>query len=181
MTASFGYCKSEKAYIAWLRSATRRVWSKHPVKLEMLKKNRKRLHNPKTGRMAFMILCESCDKWHPLSDIEVNHRDTVGTLTLANFGEYCERLLLVEEKDLQLLCKPCHEVVTYQERSGMTLEEAAIEKKVIAFFNKYPAAEQKRRFILGGMEPAKTVAQRRIQLREYLREKHRANAAGDGA
>ena len=181
MTASFGYCKSEKDYIAWLRSATRRVWSKHPVKLEMLKKNRKRLHNPKTGRMAFMILCESCDKWHPLSDIEVNHRDTVGTLTLANFGEYCERLLLVEEKDLQLLCKPCHEVVTYQERSGMTLEEAAIEKKVIAFFNKYPAAEQKRRFILGGMEPAKTVAQRRIQLREYLREKHRANAARDGA
>ena len=178
MTASFGYCKSEKAYIAWLRSATRRVWSKHPVKLEMLKKNRKRLHNPKTGRMAFMILCESCDKWHPLSDIEVNHRDTVGTLTLANFGEYCERLLLVEEKDLQLLCRPCHEVVTYQERSGMTLEEAAIEKKVIAFFNKYPAAEQKRRFILGGMEPAKTVAQRRIQLREYLRGKARDSGPG---
>lgn len=178
MTASFGYCKSEKAYIAWLRSATRRVWSKHPVKLEMLKKNRKRLHNPKTGRMAFMIQCESCSKWHPLSDIEVNHKNTVGTLTLANFGNYCERLLLVKEEDLELLCKPCHEVVTYQERSGMTLEEAAIEKKVIAFFNKYPAAEQKRRFILGGMEPAKTVAQRRIQLREYLRERARDPGPG---
>ena len=169
--SAYGYCKSEKAYVAWLRSALRRVWSKHPVKLEMLKKNRVRSVNPKTSRMCFMITCKTCGKDHPLSDIEVNHKNTVGTLSLENFGTYCERLLLVEEKDLELLCKTCHEVVTYQERSGMTLEEAAIEKRVIAFFNKYPAGEQKRRFELGGMVPAKTVAQRRIQLREHLRDR----------
>lgn len=176
--AAYGYCKSEKAYIGWLRSATRRVWSKHPVKLEMLKKNRKRLLNPKTNRMVFQAMCEHCKRWHPLLDIEVNHKNTVGTLTLENFGTYCERLLLIQEEDLELLCTSCHSIVTYQERSGMTAEDAALEKKIIAFFNKYPAAEQKRRFELVGMVPAKTVALRRDQLREYLRERERNSSAG---
>ena len=177
--AAYGYCKSEAAYIGWLRSALRRVWAKHPVKLEMLKKNRQRHRNPKTGRMAFMIVCERCKKLHPLSDIEVNHKNTVGTLTLETLGTFCERLLLVQEEDLELLCKECHEIVTYQERSGMTLEEAAIEKKIIAFFNKYPASEQKRRFELAGMKPASKAADRRVQLREYLREQ--ARNRGNGA
>ena len=55
----------------------------------------------------------------------------------------------------------------------MTLEEAAIEKQVIKFFNTHPASEQKRRMVLGGMVPAPTVAGRRVQLREYLRERKR--------
>lgn len=168
----FGWCQTEAKFVSWLRSQLRNsFWKKHPVRLEMLKTNRKRMLNPKTGRQVFMSKCAHCQKWHPQGDIEVNHKVTVGTLTLQNIPEVVARMALVSADDLELLCKPCHEVVTYQERSGMTLEEAAIEKKVIAFFNKYPAAEQKRRFILGGMEPAKTVAQRRIQLREYLRDR----------
>ncbi|QTQ06824.1 hypothetical protein QNH08_gp45 [Aeromonas phage pAh6.2TG] len=169
----YGYCKSERAYIGWLRSATRKIWAKHPIRLEMLKENRKRLLNPKSGRMAFQCMCAHCKKYHPLEDLEVNHKNTVGTLTLENFGTYCERLLLIKPDELEILCKACHEIVTYQERSGMTAEEAAIEKKIIAFFNKYPAVEQKRRFELAGMVPAKNQAERRLQLREYLREKAR--------
>ncbi|AHJ10539.1 HNH endonuclease [Shewanella phage Spp001] len=168
---SYGYYKSEAEFLRWLRGALRKVWTKHPVKLEMLKKNRVRIVNPSTGKMTYHIACAHCKKLHLVSKIEVNHKETVGTITMAGFGDYCKRMLLVDESQLELLCITCHSVVTYQERSGMSKEEAALEKKIIAFFNKYPAAEQKRRMQLVGLVPESTAAKRRTQLREYLRKK----------
>ena len=168
---TYGYCKTEGAYIGWLRSQTRRMWSNHPVRLDLIKKNQRRMQNKKTGRMAYHLPCAHCRKAFPLGDIEINHKNTVGTLTLENFGEYMVRLMLVEEKDLEILCKPCHSIVTYQERSGMSREDAVIEKKIIAFFKKYDAKEQKARFIQAGLEPASTAAARREQLRNHLNDK----------
>lgn len=168
---AYGYCKNEAEFLRWARSALRKAWVKHPVKLEMLKKNRVRVVNPITNKMTFHIPCQHCTKLTLLSKIEVNHKNTVGTITMAGFGDYCVRMLLVDESQLELLCVDCHSVVTYQERSGMTKEQAVIEKKLIAFFEKYPAAEQKRRMALVKLEPESTAAKRRDQLRGYLREK----------
>lgn len=166
---SFGYIKSEAKYVAWLRSALRRVWTKHPVKLEMLKKNRQRKMNKVTGRMVYQYQCCKCNNWHVAKNVEVNHIETVGTLTLDTLGTHAERLLLVTEDMLELVCKPCHAVITYSERSGMSIEDSELEKKLINFFKKYDAKEQKRRFGLAGLVPAKTQALRRDQLREHLR------------
>lgn len=173
----FGWCKTEAKFFAWLNSQMRNsFWKKHPVRLEMLKTGRKQMRNPKTGRLAFFHQCEKCEKWWPQDDIEINHKETVGTLNKDTLGDVFKRMALVDKSALEKLCKTCHAIVTYSERSGMTLEEASIEKQVIRFFNTYPAAEQKRRMKLGGMEPAATVAARRIQLREYLRERKRNSA-----
>jgi hypothetical protein len=168
----FGWCKTERKFIEWLRSQLRNsFWKKHPVRLEIMKHGRKRMHNPKTGRMSFHHQCNRCKQWKPEAEIEVNHLDTVGTLTLENVAEHVARLAIVDTKRLEKCCTACHGIITYSERSGMSIEDSAIEKKIIAFFKKYDAKEQKRRFELAGLEPAKTVALRRAQLRNHLRGK----------
>lgn len=167
----YGYCKTEAAFVGWLRSAMRKVWTQHPARLELLKKNRRRLLNKSSGRMAFQNQCDHCKKWHVASKMEVNHKNTVGTCSLATFGTFAERLMLVTVDDLELLCTDCHAIVTYSERSGMNIEDAAIEKKVIAFFKKYNAAEQKEKFIKAGLEPAKTIPERKEQMRKYFHER----------
>ena len=167
----YGYCKSERAYLDWMRKALRKAWLKHPVRLEMLKENRKRILNKATNRMAMHLQCEHCNAWYPQSDIEINHKVAAGTLNLNTVGEHTNRLLNVFREDLERLCHECHAVVTYMERSGMNEGQAKVEKQVIAFFNKYNAAEQKERMKRGGLEPAKLEALRKLQVREKLREK----------
>lgn len=136
----------------------------------MIKNARFHQINAKTGRKAFHIKCEHCKNATHINDVEVNHKETVGTLTMNNIGEHTERLLDVKEEDLELLCKPCHAIITYSERSGMTIEQSAVEKKVLIFDNK-PAAEQKALMLKYGITPGKTKADRRLQARTLLRKK----------
>lgn len=166
--AKFGWCKTEKVFLNWLRSAMRRVWVKHPVRLQMLQDARFKAPSP-SGRMIFQVRCAHCNKVHKMDDVEVNHKEQVGKdLSFDNFGEYCYNLLVVSPEDLEILCKPCHSIVTYSERSGMSMRDAAIEKKVIKFKSK-TADQQKAGLTKLGIVPAKTITLRCNQAREYLR------------
>lgn len=162
----YGYIRTEAQFLNWVRSALRRVWTKHPVKLTMLQNKRFRKVSS-TGRMVFHCTCEKCKKDFKMDDIEVNHKKTVGTLTKENLGEFVTNLLFVKEDDLELVCKPCHSIITYSERSGMSIEESEVEKKVI-LFTKHPAAVQKEKLRKVGIEPGATVGIRRTQAREYI-------------
>lgn len=166
----YGYLKDEKQYLNWLRSGLRRVWNKHPVKLGLLQTRRIRMKNS-TGKMIWHYECEHCHKYYKASEIEVNHKATVGTLTLDNFGEFATRMLLVNEDDLELLCHKCHGLVTYQERYGGTPRDADIAKRVIAFA-KLPAAQQTAKLILAGVEMPKpnNANSRKELVRKYLQE-----------
>ena len=113
------------------------------------------------------MTCEKCKKDFKMDDVEVNHKKTVGTLTKENLGEFVTNLLFVKEDDLEIVCKPCHSVITYSERSGMSIEEAEVEKKVI-LFTKHPAAVQKEKLRKVGIEPGATIGIRRKQAREYI-------------
>ena len=43
--------KTESAFMSWLRGGIRRMWSKHPVRIEFMKQNRIRIPNPnKNGK-----------------------------------------------------------------------------------------------------------------------------------
>ena len=43
--------KTESAFMSWLRGGIRRMWSKHPVRIEFMKQNRIRIPNPnKSGK-----------------------------------------------------------------------------------------------------------------------------------
>ena len=102
--------------------------------------------------------------------MEVNHVKTVGTLSWENIGEFAENLFHVKETDLEILCKPCHSIVTYSERSGMSMEDAAVEKKVIKFIQN-SALIQKAKLRAVGIEPGKTIGIRRSQARAYISSK----------
>lgn len=167
----YGYLKDEKQYLNWLRSGLRRVWNKHPIKLGLLQSRRIRMKND-AGKMIWHYQCEHCKKFHKAANIEVNHKHTVGNLTFDNFGEFASRMLLVSEKDLELLCHKCHGLVTYQERYGGTPRDADISKRVIAFA-KLPAAQQIAKLQLAGITiPNPNNANSRKELvRTYLQEK----------
>jgi hypothetical protein len=114
--------------------------------------------------------CNHCQKWFRPGDVEVNHKKTVGTCSWENLGEFAENLYRVKEDDLEILCKPCHSIVTYSERSGMSMEDANIEKKVIKFISN-SAAIQKEKLRRVGIEPGKTIGIRRSQARAYISSK----------
>lgn len=167
----YGYLKDEKQYLNWLRSSLRRVWSKHPVKLGLLQSRRFRRKSD-TGKMIWHYECEHCKKAFKASEIEVNHKNTVGAVTTENFGEFAKRMLLVREDDLEVLCHQCHGLVTYQERYGVSPREADIAKRVIAF-SKLPAVKQIAKLALAGIEIPKpnNLSTRKDCVRKYLEEK----------
>lgn len=151
----------------WVRSALRKAWLKHPTRLVMLQNNQKLLPSAKSSRMVIHHPCNHCKKWFRPDDVEVNHKVVVGACTWENLGPHAVNLFNVKEVDLEILCKPCHAIVTLSERQGLSLEDAAIEKKVIAF-TKHPAAVQKEKLAKVGIVPGKTGIERRAQAREFI-------------
>ena len=176
----YGYCGSEKAFRNWLEKALRRAWSKHPVKLGLLQKNRYSKRNPETGRMCYFIDCEHCGQSTKQDTVECNHKETVGGLpSLAMLGEFANRLLLItDDNELELLCHDCHAAVTHSERSGLSIEDAKLDKKAIMFIEKYDAKEQKARLSKVGIEPAKNEKARRKQVFEYLKKQQEGKENG---
>jgi hypothetical protein len=166
--APYGYLESEKQYLNWLRSAIRSVWSKHPIKLALIQKKR---YKAVVGKRAmFVIDCERCKVPHKLALIEVNHKNTVGSFNLKTFGAWVERVLLVEEDDLELLCKDCHGVQTYSERYNTDLVEAEIQKLRVKF-QKLPIHEQDIQLAEMGVKLDKPTAKKRADAYvEYLRK-----------
>lgn len=165
----YGWAKSEAQFINWLRANLRKVWSQHPAKIGMLESRRFMKAN-NTGRRIWHIKCEHCKQDFKMADVEVNHKRQVGTLSKETLGEYVQNLFMVTTDDLEILCKKCHGIITYSERSGLSVEDAEIEKKVIEFTKK-PADFQKKRLLQLGIEPGKTIGIRRAQAREYLKNK----------
>ncbi len=165
----YGWIKSEAQLLNWLRSQFRRVWNTHPSKLTVLQ-DKRFLKANNTGRRIWHCKCEKCGKDFKMTDIEVNHKVTVGKLTVDNIGEFVSNMLIVRPDELELLCKACHGIITYSERMNMSVEDAEIEKKVIAF-TKSSAEQQKKALIKVGIEPGKTAGIRRSQAREYMKAK----------
>lgn len=174
----YGYLGDSEARLnSWLDNNLRRVWLKHPARLGVINKFRfKKIAKSKAGTvmMLWHVNCEHCHK--DVREYEVNHKSTV--LSINDFPRYCNNLFKVTEDDLEVLCKPCHGVITYMERSGMSFEDAAIEKKCIKF-TRLPAIEQKNKLIQAGIliEGRTNESQRKDAVREHLRARRRASKA----
>jgi len=131
--------KTKSAFMSWLRGGIRRsLWSRSPIKLEFIKKNRKMIENPKKGSrckpQVWGANCCSCGKDYVLKDIEVDHK--VGNHSLREISDiekFIMGIVMVSEKDLQLVCKPCHKIKTHAEKYGLSFEEAVKEKKLISY------------------------------------------------
>lgn len=156
------YFKTDVQFWNWARSNLRKVWSKHPTKLDYLKSVR---YTKRIGmRPIYHIDCSVCNQPTMLKNIEVNHKVQCGDIKDQG---YHLRLLDVRYSDLEAVCKPCHAIITYSERSGLSFEDAKIEKEVIAF-GKLPAEKQKKLLV---NSKAKNAKERMDEYREIVKRK----------
>lgn len=150
-----------------LRSAIRQVWMRAPNKLAFLLERQEPDYDPKTRR-RWKYKCEMCEDYFGKSEVEVDHIEGEHQLvTPDDFPEYYTNILNAPHRAMQLLCIPCHEVKTYAERYGLTIEEAQNEKEVIKFKN-LKAKEQTEKLKELGLK-AGSNAEKRIEIyRAYV-------------
>jgi hypothetical protein len=138
--------KSEAAFWTWVRGGLRKLWSKHPIKLEYIKQYRKQIQNPNpNGKKdtVWGMTCSCCKKDVVQSNIQIDHiSDTGGKFTgLDDIKEYAAYLFLIDFSCIRAVCLDCHAIINLSQKLGISFEEAAIEKRVIAFM-KQPVKKQ---------------------------------------
>ena len=130
--------KSESAFMTFLRGAIRQsVWNRYPIKLEFIKKNRKKIDNPNPkGRVAKVCggTCYLCHKDFVQNDLQVDHiKGNFQLKKIEDRQSFVEGLTLLTTEDLAFVCKPCHTIKSYSERYSISFEEARLRKEVIKF------------------------------------------------
>lgn len=164
--------KSSTAFFTYLRGCLRKAWMRHPVKLNLIKSQRKQIKNPNprgNKPTVWGFECELCNRDYVAKEGQVDHRVGAGQLNKTeDIQGFTERLLYVTEEDLRYICKPCHSIVTLSERRGLSFEEAKVEKAVIEF-GKLKAAEQYSTLLELGAEKITSAKGRKVKYREILK------------
>lgn len=158
--------KDEKAYLNWLRSSIRRIWSKHPVKIEYKKSLRYKAPVGRGGKEVFVIDCEMCGKQS--RDTQTDHlHGGYGFTDWKSFTEWAKMILWVTFEDIRELCPDCHSTVTLSQRLGISVEEAGVYKEVISIMK---SKKDKEWLKERGVIPASSQAKRRQQIESILME-----------
>jgi hypothetical protein len=137
----------KSTFMSWLRGGIRRsLWNKSPIKIGFIKKNRMKIKNPRNTKRSpkevWGAKCELCCGLFTMRNIEVDHKAGNHKLTeIEDIQSYIENIVMIEEKDLQMVCKKCHKIKSHAEKKGISFEEARTEKKLIAY-TKLSAAKQ---------------------------------------
>lgn len=128
----------EKKLMQMLRSAVRQVWMHNPVKLLKLEEAAYPDMRIDT-RTKWLVDCECCGEAFKKGDVQVDHIIGGHSLkTIDDLPHFFNNVLNVSAAELQILCKPCHELKTYMEaHPELSREQAIVEKKVIAWFKKH--------------------------------------------
>lgn len=163
--------KNSTAFFTYLRGCLRKAWNNNPIKISVLNKNRKQIPNPNPKGKKPMVWgadCALCKEVFPMKDIQVDHVHPAGSLTKQeDIEQFVVGLLFVSEEDLRLVCKKCHEAVTFAERMGISFEEALAEKQAIALMKQGTEAQKKwleDRYI----PPASNATERRKQIKRSI-------------
>lgn len=156
--------KSQQDYFTWLRGSIRRVWSRHPVKIAYKQARRYKAPVGRNGKDVWVSDCEMCGCRS--RECEVDHIDGgYGFKDWDTFTTWAKRILWVTFADIRELCKDCHEAVTLSQKLGIGLQEAFIEKQVIAVMK----SKQDKQWLQNrGVTPARNADLRREQVREII-------------
>lgn len=141
------FWKTQSSYFSWLRGSFRGIWSRKWVLKNEYVKTRKfdkpTIHPNgdqayfKTGKRKGLPVthkafkCEITGEILPMKLGQVDHIAPAGSCR--NGLEACIFLfkLLTSKDNMRLISKDAHAIVTYMEKTGMSWEEAVIEKSVI--------------------------------------------------
>jgi len=144
--------KDEKAFCQWLRSQSRRMWSRHPIKNNYVKARMvpvdkvpgSKLPPKLSPRTKSLCQCEMCGAYFPRNQVEVDHIVQAGSfLSVDDWQGFLQRLMVVGNDGIRILCKDtCHAAVTLSQRYHCSIEEAQARSKA-AQFKKLSATDQK--------------------------------------
>ena len=109
---------TESRYENFIKSALRRASVKWPPKYLTLNEAfvESRV-NIKSGRVAKHYRCNSCKNLFPNKEVEVNHIVPVVPITGFDSWDGLIDRLFCEKDKLEVLCKPCHKILTKEENA----------------------------------------------------------------
>ena len=132
--------KTRSQFFTWMKGVIRKGWTKHPVRTKKLDAECVMIENtnPRSKKRYPFVKgnkCEICGGIFKREFIETDHilEETAKLTEIEHIQECVEKLLIVCAEDTRILCKDCHEIVSYSQKKGITFDEAILEKKVIAF------------------------------------------------
>ena len=106
---------SESAFWTFIRSALRQKsrWWKPITECKM---KSRRAYKGLNKRQKFEYQCNTCKKWFPEKQINVDHIVGAGSLNCsADLAGFVDRLFC-EQDNLQVLCETCHNTKTQLEK-----------------------------------------------------------------
>jgi hypothetical protein len=134
---------TDKKICSMMRSNVRKSWMMSPIRLLKLEMTRIPDMNPDT-LTKWLWLCVCCKDKFKLPDVQTDHICGEHQLkTLSDIEPFTRSIMDVKLDDMQILCKNCHEIKTYAERSGISFDEATIEKAIILWMKTFSIDEQK--------------------------------------
>lgn len=129
-------------YWTFIRSLLRKGWNKYPCKYQALKKARRSSERIENKRIKWEYKCAECEKWYLMKEVCVDHIVSCGTLkNYYDLSRFCQRLFC-GVKDLQILCKYCHDIKSYMERCDISWLEAAKRKDILNFLKQTAKLQQ---------------------------------------
>jgi len=134
-------------FMSFVRGGIRKsLWQRHPVKLDFIKNNRKRIKNPNPKGKVAMVWggeCYLCGNDFVQKDLQVDHlKGNYSLKTMDDLQSFVEAMLFVAEDDLALVCHSCHKIKSHAERKGITFEEARVEKVIIEMMKDKKAVDE---------------------------------------
>lgn len=123
-------------FYQWLRSGLRSMSRRFPPVYECLAAAKRQAPKDAPARQKIAYECAMCKGLFPSKQVAVDHTEAVGSLSKPeDIAPFVLRLFCDADK-LRVLCHTCHDAVTLQQKVGGTLEEAFLEKRVIAQLKK---------------------------------------------
>lgn len=114
-----GATMSEAAFWSMIRSCLRQK-SRWWKPIAAAKAKAKRPYKGTNKRQKFEYKCNHCKKWFTDKQVRVDHIKPVGTLKSAkDLPDFVENLFC-EIENFQVLCSPCHDKKTKQDRVNIS-------------------------------------------------------------
>jgi 5-methylcytosine-specific restriction endonuclease McrA len=135
-----GAWKSKSAFFTWLREKFRRGWTLYPLSTRW--KNSMCWPAPELGKNRFLGKCVRCEQNFAKSSLQIDHIVPAGSLLGWEDVENFARRMYSTSENLRLLCKPCHEIVTFMQNHPEVSDAEAVILKPCLAFSAQPAKPQ---------------------------------------
>lgn len=169
--------KTEAQYWSWLRGALRRLWADYPLRKVWKKNSLRPLTKDEKLSGKFHTStknigqCSFCGEWMAGSKLECDHKvQSTGCTSKQTAEEFLWHCGGLVAEDFRLACKPCHKAQSYSQNRGISIEEAILDKKAIAWLANKSLNHQQFLIDKGySKEDTSNVKKRRACYIEYLK------------